>query len=315
MSSYSYEKCLERSYRVNWRIEDVLADRAFEPTREWLPRSLSGAHRVGCLSADERRKLTHVEMAAYAHLFGYAEEFVAPTVVELAWSVGPSERAAFDALTNFAGEEVKHMNLFRQVRERIDQQLGFETELLGHQDESVRLVREKNRGAVLLLTACIEWLTQRHYRECFQKDQNLDPFTLHIFKCHWQEESQHAQLDHLETLRAFEAMNEAQKDEAIDDLIELVGVVDGWLVEQAEHDVRNFERYIGRRLTAAERTEVSEEVLRAKRHTFLVTGVTHPRFLELFAEVASPIQQERVNAALVQMLPVLADAPEAELPA
>ena len=24
MPSYSYEKCLERSYRINWRIEDVL---------------------------------------------------------------------------------------------------------------------------------------------------------------------------------------------------------------------------------------------------------------------------------------------------
>jgi hypothetical protein len=100
---------------------------------------------------------------------------------------------------------------------------------------------------------------------------------------------------------------------AIDDLIELVRIVDGWLAEQAEHDVRNFERYIGRRLTAAERTEVGEEVLRAKRHTFLVTGVTHPRFLELFAEVASPTQQERVNAALVEMLPALAEAREMEL--
>jgi hypothetical protein len=307
MPSYSYEKCLERSYRINWRIEDVLAGRAFEHSREWLPRALSGAQNLDCLTADEKRKLTHVEMAAYAHLFGYAEEFVAPTVVDLAWSVEPGDRVAFDALTNFAGEEVKHMNLFRQVRELIDQHLGFEAELLGHPEASVRLVRSKNRGAVLLLASCIEWFTQRHYRECFQKADDLDPFTLHIFKCHWQEESQHAQLDHLETVRAFEKMDAAEKDGAIDDLIELVGIVDGWLMEQSGYDVRNFERYIDRALTDSERSRVLEEVLRAKRHTFLVTGVTHPRFLELFAEVANTDQQERVNAALVELLPVLAE--------
>jgi hypothetical protein len=305
MSKYSYEKCLERSYRVNWRIEDVLAGREFDPGREWLPRGLSAAQTVGCLAVAERRKLTHIEMAAYAHLFGYAEEFVAPTIVDLAQGLDPGDRAAFDALTNFAAEEVKHMKLFRQVRDRIDRGVGFKMELLGHQEE----------GAVLLLTACIEWFTQRHYRECFQNDEGLDPFTRHLFKCHWQEESQHAQLDHLETLRAFGGMNEAERDQAIDDLIELVRVVDSWLLEQSEHDLENFERYVGRRLTAVERAEVAEELLRAKRHTFLVTGVTHPRFLELFAEVASPAQQERVNAALVEILPVLTETLPPELAA
>jgi len=84
MSRYSYEKCLQRSYKVNWKIEDVLEGRRFDPDREWLPTALSGASGLNFLDADERRKLTHVEMAAYAHMFMYAEEFVAPMVVELA---------------------------------------------------------------------------------------------------------------------------------------------------------------------------------------------------------------------------------------
>ena len=79
MSNYSYEKCLERSYRVNWRIEEVLEGRHFDPSREWLPQALSGASQIEFLSRGERRKLTHVEMGAYAHLFGSAEEFVVPT--------------------------------------------------------------------------------------------------------------------------------------------------------------------------------------------------------------------------------------------
>jgi hypothetical protein len=311
MANYSYEKCLERSYRVNWRIEEVLEGRRFDPDREWLPQALSGASGLEFLSPDERRKLTHVEMAAYAHLFGYAEEFVAPTFVELADEVDACERNAFHALANFAAEEVKHMALFRAVRDLINEHAGFQLDMLGRQEETVRYVMGKNRGAVLLLASCIEWFTQRHYRECFQDAAELDAFTRHIFKCHWLEESQHAQLDHLETVRAFEGMTSDEAETAIEDLIALVATVDGWLVEQAGHDVRNFERYAGRALAGREQQRVFNAVLEAKRYTFLVTGVTHPKFLELFAEVATPAQQERVNAALVATLPVLAEGAEA----
>ena len=38
---------------------------------------------------------------------------------------------------------------------------------------------------------------------------------------------QHAKMDHLETIRAFGKMDDAEKDTAIDDLIELVVAVDG----------------------------------------------------------------------------------------
>jgi hypothetical protein len=308
MSHYSYEACLERSYKINWRIGDVLDGRSFDPDREWLPRALSGAGQLEFLDAREKRQLTHLEMAAYAHLFGYAEEFVAPTIVELARDFQVDQRPAFDALTNFAAEEVKHMNLFRRIRNSIDQDLGFELELLGDQQATTRYVLSKKRGGVLLLTACIEWFTQRHYQECFRDDNQLDPFTRRIFKCHWLEESQHAQMDHLETVRVFEAMDVAERDEAIDDLIELLAAFDGLLQTQAACDTRNFQAYLDRELDADEIEQVHEHVLRAKRHTFLVTGVTHPEFLKLLVEVTTPEQQLRVNEALHDLLPVLAQA-------
>ena len=119
MPTYSYARCLENAYKVNWRIEDVLGGREFDPATTWLPERLSGAGQCSCLNADEKRKLTHVEMASYAHLFGYVEEFIAPTVVDLASDYRIADRTAFDALTNFAAEEVKHMNLFKQVRDRV----------------------------------------------------------------------------------------------------------------------------------------------------------------------------------------------------
>jgi hypothetical protein len=305
---YSYAQCLQNAHKINWRIDEVLDGRRFDPSRRWLPGALSAADQIDFLDEDERRKLAQIEMASYAHLFGYVEEFIAPTVVDLAHEIGRGERVAFDALANFAAEEVKHMQLFRAVRDRIHASLGFDLELLGGQDETTAYVRSKNTGAVLLLTACIEWLTQRHYLECFKDNEELDPFTRHLFRCHWLEESQHAQMDHLETVRAFEGMSAAERDLAVSDLIELVGAVDGLLQQQARFDTRNFGRYLDRALTEEEQEQLFDRVLQAKRYTFLETGVTHPRFLELFTGVTTPAQQERVQEALAPLLPELSPA-------
>ena len=298
MAQYSYGECLQRSYRVNWKISDVIAGQWFDPSRRWLPARLSGADAVTSLTRDEKTKLNHVEMGAYAHLFGYVEEFVAPKMVALARDFEIDNREAFDALTNFAAEEVKHMNLFREVRGHVDATLGFRLALLPGEKDVARAVLGKQTGAVLLLTSAIEWLTQLHYLTCFKDNEALDPFTRHIFKAHWLEESQHARMDHLETLRAFAGINDAERDAAVDHLIELVGAVDGLLQQQAELDVDNFERYLGRRL-GTQRGEVYDRVLGAKRYTFIESGVTHPNFLQLFRAVTTPAQQARVQQALV----------------
>ena len=305
MSSYTYGECLQNSYRVNWKIGDVVGGRHFDTTRRWLPARLSGAGAVTCLAEPEKVKLSHVEMGAYAHLFGYVEEFIAPKVVALAQDFAVDNREAFDALTNFAAEEVKHMNLFREIRAAVDDAVGFPLALLPNQQEVARAVLSKNTGAVLLLTAAIEWFTQLHYLTCFKDDDSLDGFTKHIFKSHWLEESQHARMDHLETLRAFATMPDAEKDMAIDDLIELVGAVDGLLQQQSRMDADNLQRYLGRSLGQAGEQETYAKVLAAKRYTFIESGVTHPNFQELFGMVTTPAQQERVQKAL---MPILAPA-------
>lgn len=302
MSTYSYAECLKNSYRVNWKISDVIDGRHFDTGRPWLPGRLSGAARIACLTPDEKMTLNHVEMGAYAHLFGYVEEFIAPRMVALARDFELADREAFDALTNFAAEEVKHMTLFREVRAAVDDAVGVPIGLLSGAQDVARFVLGKNTGATLLLTAAIEWFTQLHYLTCFKDDESLDPFTRHIFKSHWLEESQHARMDHLETLRAFRGMPEAEKDRAIDDLIALVGAVDGLLETQARLDVETLQRVLGRALDRSEQQEVLAAVLAAKRYTFIESGVTHPNFQELFGLVATPAQQRKVQEALGGLL-------------
>src|SRR5215468_8825137 len=232
-ATYTHSDSLQNSYKINWRIRDVLGDDPFDKSRHWLPKSLSGAGGVPFFTEREKTCLTHVEMGAYAHLFGYVEEFIAPEILDLAQNYEIDEREAFDALANFAAEEVKHMTLFREIRARVDKTLGFPLRLLEGEKEVARTVLSKNRGAVLLLTAAIEWFTQLHYLSAFKDDEGLDPLTKKIFRAHWQEESQHARMDHIETLRAFGAMTPTEKDTAIDDLIGLVGAVDELLKKQA----------------------------------------------------------------------------------
>jgi P-aminobenzoate N-oxygenase AurF len=302
MSSYSYGECLHNAYQVNWKISDVLGGRHFDASRRWLPLRLSGAARVSCLTPAEKIKLTQVEMGAYAHLFGYVEEFIAPTMVSLARDFAVERREAFDALTNFAAEEVKHMALFREVRASVDATLGFPLEVLPGAGDVARAVLSKHHGAVLLLTAAIEWLTQLHYLSCFHEDAELDPFTKHIFRSHWLEESQHARLDHLETLRAFRGMSAAESQRAMDDLVELIGAVDGLLQTQAQLDVDNLQQCLWRRLGAAERAEIRDGVLAAKRYAFIESGVTHPNFLELFEAVATPAQRQKVQRGVGSVL-------------
>lgn len=302
MPTYSYAHCLDNAYKVNWRIADVLGERQFDPSKRWLPHSLSGAPSSTCLNETEKRVLTQVELAAYAHLFGYVEEFIAPKVSSLARDFELGDRKAFDALTNFAAEEVKHMNLFRTVRDRINTQFGFEHSLLDGEVSTARFVLEKSTGAVLLLTSAIEWMTQRHFLDAIKDDSELDPFTRSIFEAHWLEESQHAQLDHLETVRAFTAMTPAERDRAIDELIELVAAVDGLLKKQVERDLANLSVRLHRKFEARERAELRREILRAKRWTFVQSGVTHPRFEELFVQVTTPEQRTRVGLALESLL-------------
>jgi hypothetical protein len=305
VSTYSYADCLQKSYRVNWRIGDVLGGQHFDATRRWLPARLSGADRIACLAPAEKLKLTQVEMGAYAHLFGYVEEFIAPTMVNLAQDVELTNQEGFEALTNFAAEEVKHMMLFREVRGGVDATLGFSLALLPDAHEVARAVVGKRRAAVLLLTSAIEWLTQLHYLTCFQDDATLDPLTRQIFRAHWLEESQHARLDHLETLRAFRQLSEAEKDRAVDDLIELLGAVDGLLQAQARLDVQNLQACLWRQLGEAERDQVYFGVLSAKRYAFIESGVTHPNFQELLGLVTTPAQRQRLQETLG---PVLAPA-------
>ena len=93
---------------------------------------------------------------------------------------------------------------------------------------------------MLALTCHIEIFTQVHYKKSIAPDTELSPLWKDVFLHHWQEESQHAIMDELEWRRADAKLSAAERDRAVDDLIALVGGVDGILEIQAEADADYF---------------------------------------------------------------------------
>jgi hypothetical protein len=89
-----------------------------------------------------------------------------------------------------------------------------------------------------------------------------------------------------------------QRDAAVDDLIALVGAVDGILQAQATADTRYFARVCGRIIGTAEHGLIETQVLRAYRWQYIVSGVQHPRFAAVLSELVSPAQLQRIVGAL-----------------
>ena len=68
---YSYARSFARSKQVAWTVEDLLENREFSRESRWLPPAVSAVQFLSEYPESFLTKLTQVEMASYAHLFGY----------------------------------------------------------------------------------------------------------------------------------------------------------------------------------------------------------------------------------------------------
>ena len=172
----------------------------------------------------------------------------------------------------------------------------------------------KSTWAVLALTCHIELFTQAHYRASIAKDETLSPLWKDVFLFHWREESQHAILDELEWQREDARLSSAGRDAAVDDLIALVGAVDGILQAQASADAGYFIRHWGASLSAAQMQSVRDGILKAYRWQYIVSGVGEPRFQALLAALVTSAQMQRIQKALAPLAYAMPTQPTTPLP-
>jgi len=293
---YTYEATLTAAQKVNWRIEDIIGgDKRLDFDKPFLPESLARVEPLAFLSQEERRMLNQIRGHNYLYLFGAVEEFILPFLMDHVRPQLGGDDYRTRALLQFAGEEAKHIHLFKRFRDEFEAGFGTPCEVIGPPHEIARAVISHHPIGVALAILHIEWMTQRHYVESVKDNGDLDPQFKSLLRHHWMEEAQHTKLDTL----ILEAMAELSSRRDIEDGIreygEIGAFLDGGLGQQVEFDLDSFERAGGRRLSVAERQRCAEVQRQAMRWTFLGSGMTHPNFLasveDLSAAARAQIEQ------------------------
>lgn len=282
---YSYPEVLQTSIKVAWTEREVLDGRDFDYSRRFLPNRLSGTDGIACLNETEKLKLNQIMGNAYCHLFGYVEEYIIPQALEAAQRDIWGDESRLRALLLFAEDESKHQALFQRSNELFEEGFGVACGLIPAREEVARVVLSKSRLCSYLLTSMIEWMTQMHYVEHVKDRGELDGLFRDLVRYHWMDEAQHAKIDSLLIDEIVREVSAEDREKAVDELLELGGAVDGLLSQQADLDITSLEAAIGRTLTEADRDEIKGHTHRAYRWTFLVSGLEHPKFVQIVGEV------------------------------
>ena len=276
---YSYQATLAASQKVNWRVEDIIGgDKRLDFSKPFMPESLARVESLDFLSADEKRTLNQIRGNAYLCIFGLVEEFILPFVMDHARPQLQGDDYRVRALLQFAGEEAKHIQLFKRFREEFENGFGNNCAVIGPPEAIAQAVLAHDPLAVALTILHIEWMSQRHYLESIKDDQEMDPQFKSLLKHHWMEEAQHARLDTLMVEALAEGRSRQEVEKAVEEYIEIGGFIDDGLKAQTQFDLEAFERATGRTLTAGEREKFVEVQTQANRWTYLGSGMTHPNF-------------------------------------
>ena len=298
-----YAKCIEASKRVRWDIDrDVIRGRRFDFGKKFLPDGLSQIGRLPFLTPAQARFLSQVQGRTYANMFALVERFIGAKTLELSAGHRLGDQVALEALVRLTDEELKHQALFRRLDEMAAAQMAPGYCFVPDPNEVANAVLGKSTWAVLALTLDIELFSLAHYRSSIDPDPALCELWKDVFLFHWKEESQHAILDELEWRRENANLSAEERDRAVDDLIALVGAVDGLLQLQADADADCFLKVSRRRFTPLETERLRAGVLKAYRWQYIVSGVEDPRFMGILSSMITPEQAARIGEALAPIV-------------
>jgi hypothetical protein len=294
-----YARTIDASKRVRWDIDrDVIRGRRFDFGKKFLPDVLSRAGELDFLTPAEQRLLSQVQGRTYASMFGLVERFIGAKSIELARAHGLGDQVAMEALVRLTDEELKHQELFRRLEKSMAEDMPAGYAFLPQPDDVAAVVLSKSNWAVLALTLDIELFSQAHYRASIEPDGELSELWKDVFRLHWIEESQHAIVDELEWRAEHERCSAAARDRGVDELIELVGAVDGICQAQSQADADYFAACIGRTLSDAQLQALRDTLLKAYRGQYIVSGAGEPRFGEVLKALTTEAQMQRIGHAL-----------------
>src|SRR5215831_4885934 len=197
-SRYSYKETLESAEKIGWRVEDIIGgDKRLDFSRPFLPESLARVDSMDFLTSDEKLVLNQIRGYGYLYTFGLVEEFILPFLLDHARPNLDSDDYRTRALLRFAGEEAKHIHLFKKFVAEFKEGFATPCDTIGPPQEVARAILSHHPLGVALVILHIEWMTQRHYLDSVRDDHALDPQFKSLLRHHWMEEAQHAKLDTL----------------------------------------------------------------------------------------------------------------------
>jgi hypothetical protein len=293
---YTYQSALAASEGIRWRIEDIIGDdKRLDFTKPFMPESLARVEQLPFLTADEKKVLNQIRGNTYLCIFGLVEEFILPFILDYARPQLRSDDYRVRALLQFAGEEAKHIQLFKRFREEFEQGFGTRCAVIGPPEEIASAILAHDPLAVTILILHIEWMVQSHYVDSVRDNQVLDPQFKSLLRHHWLEEVQHAKLDTLMVEALGEDRTTEEFERAVEEYIEIGGFLDGGFAQQVELDMESFMAATGRELSESEKEEFRKVQRQANRWTYIGSGMTHERVLATL-ESFSPAARKRVES-------------------
>ena len=303
MRASRYARIVKASKRVEWQIDrDLMRGRDFDFTRKFLPDGLSYVDRLPFLGEHEARLLSQVQGRTYAYLFGLVERFISAKMLEQSRKHVLGDQQALEGLVRFSAEEIKHQELFRRMEQMIGAQMPEGYKMVADPNDVARAVLAASNWSVLALTCHIELFVQSHYDQSIAPRTDICPLFKDVFYYHWKDECQHVMLDELEWTAEHAKLAPEERDSAVDDLIGLVGAVDGILQAQAAADFDYFLANAGRQFGEAEKDSIAACLLAAYRWQYIVSGVQHLHFGRLLSSMTTPAQMERIQKALAPIM-------------
>lgn len=295
-TTYDYQDTLVVSQKVNWKIDDIIGgEKQLDFTKPFMPDSLARIRSMDLLSDSEKLVLNQIKGHTYLQIFGLVEEFILPFVLDHVRPSLDDNDYRVRAFLQFAGEEAKHIQLFKRFTEEFHRGFATECAVIGPPSEVAKAILSHQPLGVALAILLIEWMSQIHYVDSIKDDQQLDPLFKSLLKNHWLEEAQHAKLDTLMVEAIADGMTEAEIEKGVDEFLAIGGFLDEGLKQQTIFDLEAFERATGRTLNETEREEFIAVQHQANRWTYLGSGMTHPKFLETLGKL-SPAQRVRIES-------------------
>jgi hypothetical protein len=292
---FNYKATLASSLRAQWLLDDVLReDQELDFLRNFLPESLARSAAVTALNPFEQRVLNQISAHQYLSIFVIVEEFILPFLLDHSRHALRDDDWRVRALLNFAGEEAKHIHLFKRFHAAFVRGFPVYCQIIGPSEDIGAEILRHDPLAVALVILMIEWMSQQHYLGSIRDDGDIDPLFKSLLKNHWMEESQHAKLDTLIVEALGEGRSEEQIDRAIDEFFEIGAFLDDGLRQQAQFNMDALEKAIGRKVQG--RDEIIAQQHQAARWTYIGSGMVHERF-KATLEALSPRAAERIAEA------------------